>query len=540
MKNLTLIIILAISLSSITQAQEIRIACIGNSITNESIYPSVAPNSYPIQLNILLGNGYNVGNFGASGRTMLKKGDYPYWKEPAFPAALQFQPHIVIIKLGTNDSKPYNWIYKDEFVQDYKAMIDTFRTLESHPEIYACLPLKAFSGMYDIRDSVIINDIVPMIKQVAQEKNVPTIDLYTLFSDKPNLLHDGIHPNLDGVWEMAKFIYSALTQKSVQEIKDVNLALNKPILTPLSAENPAYLVDGNLKTIYACKDSDSFVIDLGAVESVDMLQIIFDESAKYGYKIETSQDNSNWTVVTDSLKNKQVAVAFAVASIDPIETQYIRLTFNSVDTIQGLIPIAEVKVLKPAPVHAPIITSKLARKTSKQARYELKFNSSMSEGALKYYSADKIDGPFLAANGYRLTNEITTTVYIQLEKEKYFFAKFYKDGYEVASDTVRLDYLPTNVEDKNSFVPHQFRLYQNYPNPFNPLTTICYELQRPAKVKMVVYDCLGKELKILVNQFQEAGFYSVQFDSDNLTSGIYLYSLEAGDFKVARKMLLLR
>jgi len=539
MKNLVLIIILVISLIAIAQAEEIRIACIGNSITNESIYPAINQNSYPIQLNILLGNGYNVGNFGASGRTMLKKGDYPYWKEPALPAALDFKPNIVIIKLGTNDSKPYNWIYKDEFVQDYKAMIDTFRTLETLPEIYLCLPLKAFSGIYNIRDSVIINDIVPMIKQAAQEKNTPTIDLYTFFSDKGNLLYDGIHPNIDGVWEMAKFIYSALTQKSVQEIKDVNLALNKTVLTPHSAENPAYLVDGDLKTIYACKDSDSFIIDLDAVESVDMVQIIFDESANYGYKIETSQDNSNWTVTTDSL-NKHDAVQVAVASIEPIETQFIRLTFNLVDTTVELIKIAEVKVLKTAPVHAPIITSELVRKTSSYARYNLKFNSSIAGGGLKYFSANKMSDPFVATSGYRLVNEISTTVSISSGKEKYYLAKFCKDGYEVASDTVKLDYIPTAVEDKSAFLPDQFMLYQNYPNPFNPFTTINYELQRPTKVKMVVYDCLGKQLKILVNEFQKAGSYSVQFDSNNMPSGIYFYSLETNGLKMTKKMLLLR
>jgi acyl-CoA thioesterase-1 len=539
MKKLLLIIILLISLVAIAQADEIRIACIGNSITNESIYPTINQNSFPIQLNILLGSGYNVGNFGCSGRTMLKKGDYSYWKEPAFPAALDFKPNIVIIKLGTNDSKPYNWIYKDEFVQDYDAMIDTFRTLETHPEIYLCLPLKAFSGIYNIRDSVIINDIVPMIKQVAQEKNTPTIDLYTFFSDKGSLLYDGIHPNIDGVWEMAKFIYSALTQKSVQEIKDVNLALNKTVLTPHSAENPAYLVDGDIKTVYACKDSDSFIIDLDAVESVDMLQIIFDESATYGYKIETSQDNSNWTVTTDSL-NKHDAVQVAVASIEPIETQFIRLTFNLVDTTVGFIKIAELKVLKTAPVHAPIITSELARKTSTYARYNLQFNSSMAGGGLKCYSADKMSDPFVAASGYRLLNEISTTVSISPGKEKYYLAKFCKDGYEVASDTVKLDYVATNVEKKSSYVPDQFRLYQNYPNPFNPVTTISYELLRSAKTKLVVYDCLGQQIKVLVNEAQKAGSYFFRFDFNSMPSGIYLYSLEAGDFRMTKKMLLLR
>ncbi len=539
MKNLVLIIILVISLIAVAQAQEIRIACIGNSITNESIYPTVAQNSYPIQLGILLGTNYNVGNFGCSGRTLLKKGDYPYWKELAFSAALAFKPNVVIIKLGTNDSKPYNWIYKNEFVQDYKALIDTFRALESHPDIYVCLPMKSFSDKFDIRDSVILNEIVPMIKQVAQEKNAPTIDLYTFFSDKGGLLYDGIHPNIEGVWEMAKVIYSSLTQKSVQEIKDVNLALNKTVLTPLSPENPGYLVDGDIKTIYACQDSDAAVVDLGAAESVDMLQIIFDESAKYGYKIETSQDNSSWTVAVDSL-NKQVAAAFAVAGITPIEAQFIRFAFSCADTAVKSIKIAELKVLKTGSVHAPIITSTLARKTSTYARYNIKFNSSIADGGLKYYSADKIGDSFVPASGYRLIDEISTTVSISTGKEKYYLAKFYKDGYEVASDTLKLNNIPTAIQDKSTFVPDQFRLNQNYPNPFNPVTTISYELQSSAKVKLALYDCLGQQFKVLVNEAQKAGSYSFRFDFKGMPSGIYFYNLEANDFKLTKKMLMLK
>jgi hypothetical protein len=139
-----------------------------------------------------------------------------------------------------------------------------------------------------------------------------------------------------------------------------------------------------------------------------------------------------------------------------------------------------------------------------------------------------------------LTNEFATTVLIPIGKERYLFGKFFKDGYEVASDTVKYEYTAVKVGKENTPAPYQFSLYQNYPNPFNPVTTICYDLQSPAKVKLKVYDCLGKEVALLVNGNQKAGSYSVRLASDNMSSGIYFYSLEADHFKIEKKMLLLK
>jgi lysophospholipase L1-like esterase len=84
----------------------VRIACIGNSITDGAGIDMNSEKGYPACLQKDLGTGYLVNNFGVSGRTMLNKGDYPYMKELAWKDAMAFKPNIVIIKLGTNDSKP--------------------------------------------------------------------------------------------------------------------------------------------------------------------------------------------------------------------------------------------------------------------------------------------------------------------------------------------------------------------------------------------------------------------------------------------------
>jgi plastocyanin len=98
----------------------------------------------------------------------------------------------------------------------------------------------------------------------------------------------------------------------------------------------------------------------------------------------------------------------------------------------------------------------------------------------------------------------------------------------------------TDVEVTNSRIPEMFALEQNYPNPFNPSTVIRYDIPTNAIVKISIYDMLGREVATLVNGNQMAGHYNVTFNAKNLPSGVYLYSLHAGDRTFVQKMLLLK
>lgn len=99
----------AITVFSAEKSTPIKVACVGDSITFGAGIKNREKDSYPAQLQAMLGSGFKVGNFGISARTLLKKGDRPYWKEQIYRDALAFQPDYVIIKLGTNDIKPKNW-----------------------------------------------------------------------------------------------------------------------------------------------------------------------------------------------------------------------------------------------------------------------------------------------------------------------------------------------------------------------------------------------------------------------------------------------
>lgn len=184
----------------------VRVACIGNSITFGAGIKNRSRDSYPSVLSRMLGDGYWVKNFGVSARTMLNKGDHPYMNEPAYKNALAFNPNIVVIKLGTNDSKSFNWKYKADFMKDAQTMIDAFKALPAQPKIYLCYPSKAYLTGDGINDDIISKEIIPMIKKLARKNNLPVIDLHTAMDGMPELFPDRIHPNEKGAKVMAETV----------------------------------------------------------------------------------------------------------------------------------------------------------------------------------------------------------------------------------------------------------------------------------------------------------------------------------------------
>ncbi len=191
----------------------VRVACIGDSITRGS--GAEQGFSYPAQLQTLLGHEWKVENFGVSGRTLLKKGDNPYWKEAAYQKALKSKPDVVIIMLGTNDTKAQNWEFEADFVADYTALVQSFRDLASKPRIYVCRPCPApVPGNFGINETNVLEEI-KRIDQLAKDMKLGVIDMHAALADKPELLPDKVHPNTKGAGEMAKAAAKILTGKAV-------------------------------------------------------------------------------------------------------------------------------------------------------------------------------------------------------------------------------------------------------------------------------------------------------------------------------------
>jgi lysophospholipase L1-like esterase len=203
--QLVFLLLLASGFELLAQDQ-IKVACVGNSITYGSGIENREQNSYPAQLQSMLGDKWIVKNFGKSGATLLKKGDKPYWDQPEYQSALGFQPDVVIIKLGTNDSKPQNWQYHESFFEEYSALINNFQELESKPRVLICLPVPAYEEKWGIRESIIKEELLPMTRKVARKNKTGLIDLYKPLSGKENLFPDKIHPDASGARIMAEVI----------------------------------------------------------------------------------------------------------------------------------------------------------------------------------------------------------------------------------------------------------------------------------------------------------------------------------------------
>jgi len=210
------------------QTPLIRLACIGDSITEGFGTDVPALQSYPAQLERMLGRGWNVKNFGVSATTLLHQGDLPYIAQPAYANALAFKPEVVVINFGANDSKHpgdgsleaeravNNWQFKTNFIADYAAMIAAFRQVNPAVKIYLCYPAPAFPGRWGINDRTIREEIIPMIRTVAKNSGATVVDLYTALANENNSFPDTVHPNSQGAEMIARTVFQALTGKPFQ------------------------------------------------------------------------------------------------------------------------------------------------------------------------------------------------------------------------------------------------------------------------------------------------------------------------------------
>jgi lysophospholipase L1-like esterase len=212
MKFLALFFTLIGTFIASTSAQQvIRVTCVGDSITEGS---GLSPeSSYPSQLQTILGKDWLIQNCGISGRTLLEKGDFPYRQDPAYQRALESKPHFVIIMLGTNDTKPHNWKFQQEFYPNYLSLVESFEKLSPQPTIFICRPCPIpGEGNFGINNAN-LQQAITEINRLASAKKLDIIDMHAALKDYPTLIPDRVHPNADGAKKMAEAAAKILLEK---------------------------------------------------------------------------------------------------------------------------------------------------------------------------------------------------------------------------------------------------------------------------------------------------------------------------------------
>ncbi|KFN92395.1 putative xylanase [Tetragenococcus muriaticus 3MR10-3] len=200
-------------------SEDTRIAAVGDSITYNLYVANGQEEFYPQQLDDLLGEGYAVHNFGVSNYAAQASSDFPYDTTDEYQESLDFDPEIVIMMLGTNDTKDTNWNGSGQFKDEYIDLLESYRDLPSVSRIILASPPAVFlegaviSGGIDAsRISVAGNTV----EEIAAEYELEFVDMYEETINHPEYFPDGIHPNEEGSAALAELFYQQITEENAQ------------------------------------------------------------------------------------------------------------------------------------------------------------------------------------------------------------------------------------------------------------------------------------------------------------------------------------
>ena len=190
----------------------IKVACVGDSITWGFTLLRRWKQSYPVLLGEMLGAGYEVRNFGCNDAAARFDADKPYVRCKACRDSIAWNPDIVLLMLGTNDTKSQNW-NPEIFERDYRRLVESYLGLPSHPRVILIAPIRIFRSLamplITPQSEPLENGVRPAIHKIAAEMGLELVDLYDLFSDA-TYCKDGLHPQAAGARMLAEAIHSRI------------------------------------------------------------------------------------------------------------------------------------------------------------------------------------------------------------------------------------------------------------------------------------------------------------------------------------------
>lgn len=194
---------------------QIKVACVGDSITYGHGIKDWEKNNYPVRLQNLLGNTYHVQNFGVSGRCVQDDSDQPYTALDFYTQSKEYDADIVVFMMGSNDTKPENWHGGEAFKASLCSLLDSY----GDAKILLCTPAACFftekytgpTTSHDLQPAV-ADEIAEIVREVAAERNYTLIDIHSLTGENPQwFTSDGVHPNNEGAAAIAQAVYETIT-----------------------------------------------------------------------------------------------------------------------------------------------------------------------------------------------------------------------------------------------------------------------------------------------------------------------------------------
>jgi len=197
---------------------QIKVACVGDSITYGHGISNWPQNNYPVVLQGLLGDDYHVNNYGVSSFAVQESADRSYRTLPHYQESLAYDADFVVFMMGSNDSKPENWKDADTFRADLQSLLDSY----GDAEIVLCTLPSAFfpegqtEGVtgHDIQP-LVVDEIAQITREVATERSYTLLDIHALTAQHPEwFAADGVHPSNEGAAAIAKEVASVLTSQN--------------------------------------------------------------------------------------------------------------------------------------------------------------------------------------------------------------------------------------------------------------------------------------------------------------------------------------
>ena len=194
---------------------QIKVACVGDSVTYGHAVDFWYKNNYPVVFQNLLGEEYLVNNYGVSCATVQKTGDFPYLQTKSYKPSIVFNADILVFMLGSNDTKPYNWTDKETFKKEYLELLNSYLG-DNNPKVYLCTVSRVFykdpeqttgESTYFVQENIIkiVNEVV---REIAEEYEYNLIDIYSVTKEHREWYNDYVHPEAEGAKAIAKEIYA--------------------------------------------------------------------------------------------------------------------------------------------------------------------------------------------------------------------------------------------------------------------------------------------------------------------------------------------